>query len=260
MQSMVRQEKFGSDMGLVHEAVVTGRKVGASRSFWKGLAHDEQFFQEVMLVARRFGYGGWFISPAEQLELVKARNFERNWGFTAEDFFPLGEPPAWPDGDLCAVVLAPALKTLQETLEEAWLWAAEVQENNRRWDALLSDEKSLRLFTGKEHKRGLSWRVVDLGANWDKQNGIAPKDVRNPKSPDCEILIAAALFPNWIQAMDGVNVPYVWIPGLEVSVSGDPAWSDVPSLNWHRDDHEVGLNAAHCELRHRLWAVPAFRE
>jgi hypothetical protein len=31
-------EEFGKDHGLIHEAVVTGRKVGAGREFWTKIA------------------------------------------------------------------------------------------------------------------------------------------------------------------------------------------------------------------------------
>ncbi|MFH0814898.1 MAG: hypothetical protein V1902_02345 [Candidatus Falkowbacteria bacterium] len=41
-------EDFGKDLGLVHEVVVTGRKVGAGRDFWARLAHDEAFFRRVV--------------------------------------------------------------------------------------------------------------------------------------------------------------------------------------------------------------------
>lgn len=263
MGNMVRpqEEVFGKEHGLVHEAIVTGRKVGAGRFFWKGLAHDEQFFQEVMLVARRFGYGGFFISAAEQLELVRKRSAERNWGFTDQDFASLGEPPAWPEGDLCAVVLEVCLDTVQQTFEEAWLWASEVQPNHWRWEKLLSDEESLRLLSGIQHQRGLRWRVVDLAANWDKKDGIRPMDVRNPKkSPHCAILWAAALFPAWVQAMDGTKVPYAWMAGYELSVSGSQSWSDVPYLCFNRGSREVKLNAAYGGSRSAYWAVPEFRE
>ncbi len=256
MSNMVRpqEEVFGREHGLVHEAIVTGRKVGAGRSFWKGLAHDEQFFQEVMLVARRFAYGGWFTPAAEQLELVKKRNAEREWGFTDAYFAALGDPPAWPDGELCAVVLDVSLETVQKTFEEGWLWAGEVQPDRWRWEKLLSDEKSLRLLAGIQYQRGLRWRVMDLAANWDKKDGIRPMDVRSPeKSPHSAILWAAALFPAWVQAMDGVNVPYVWIPGYEASVSGYRPWAFVPGLYFGRDAREVKFVAGR-------WAVPESRE
>jgi len=39
---------FGKDHGLIHEAVVTGRKVGAGQDFWAALAHSEELFQKVV--------------------------------------------------------------------------------------------------------------------------------------------------------------------------------------------------------------------
>lgn len=47
-KDMVRQEEFGRDLGVVHEAVVTGRKVGAGKEFWSALAHGENLFREVV--------------------------------------------------------------------------------------------------------------------------------------------------------------------------------------------------------------------
>ncbi len=40
--------EFGKDHSLIHEALVTGRKVGAGREFWSKLAHDEQLFREAV--------------------------------------------------------------------------------------------------------------------------------------------------------------------------------------------------------------------
>lgn len=39
---------FGKDHGLIHEAVVTGRKVGAGQDFWAALAHSEEIFRKVV--------------------------------------------------------------------------------------------------------------------------------------------------------------------------------------------------------------------
>ena len=39
--------EFGKDHGLIHEAVVTGRKVGAGREFWGRLAESENYFRFV---------------------------------------------------------------------------------------------------------------------------------------------------------------------------------------------------------------------
>src|SRR3989344_3462845 len=38
---------FGKHHGLMHEVVVTGRRVGADEFFWSSLAHDSQLFSRV---------------------------------------------------------------------------------------------------------------------------------------------------------------------------------------------------------------------
>lgn len=42
------ESKFGNDLAILHEALLTGRKVGADRAFWHNLAHDEAFFRSVV--------------------------------------------------------------------------------------------------------------------------------------------------------------------------------------------------------------------
>jgi len=39
--------EFGKDHGLVHEAIVTGRSVGAGKAFWARLAHNAALFRKV---------------------------------------------------------------------------------------------------------------------------------------------------------------------------------------------------------------------
>lgn len=46
---------FGRDQGLIHEAVVMGRKVGAGKDFWKTLAHDEALFAKTVAYIARGG-------------------------------------------------------------------------------------------------------------------------------------------------------------------------------------------------------------
>lgn len=53
---MVRpDENFGKDHGLIHEVVVTGRKIGAGQEFWAKLAHDEDLFRKVVTLVDRNG-------------------------------------------------------------------------------------------------------------------------------------------------------------------------------------------------------------
>lgn len=60
MQSVARltstDEDFGKDHGLIHEAIVTGRKVGAGHDFWSKIAHNEDLFRKVVTLVDCNGY------------------------------------------------------------------------------------------------------------------------------------------------------------------------------------------------------------
>lgn len=43
------QEEFGKDLGLIQEAVITGRRVGAGREFWSKITHDRELFEKIHL-------------------------------------------------------------------------------------------------------------------------------------------------------------------------------------------------------------------
>jgi hypothetical protein len=111
----------------------------------------------------------------------------------------------------------------------------------------------MRLLEGVEHQPGLQVELIDLGANRDKKNGIAPESMCDPQtSPHAGILAAAAEDPEWIHQMDGVNVPYVWIPGYKLGVQ------NVPYLRFLRQDRTLYLYAELRGLPRRRWAVPEF--
>lgn len=50
------EDVFGKNLGLIHEVIVTGRKVGAGKEFWSKLAHDEELF---MRTVEFVGLGGF---------------------------------------------------------------------------------------------------------------------------------------------------------------------------------------------------------
>ena len=39
---------FGKELGVIHEALIVGRKVGAGHVFWKRLANDPDKFRKIM--------------------------------------------------------------------------------------------------------------------------------------------------------------------------------------------------------------------
>ena len=47
-------EVFGKDLGLIHELVITGRKIGVDRAFYASLAHDQNLFVKVAQLTKDY--------------------------------------------------------------------------------------------------------------------------------------------------------------------------------------------------------------
>ncbi len=206
---------------------------------------------------------GLFAPPTVQIANVREWNARRGWGFTDEDFVRLGEAPVWPEERLVAVTLVPYLDTVQATFDALWEIAASRQKACFRWEHLFSDPGHLFLLDGITHPgKCLRWEVIDLGANWDKKNGIAPETVRSAAtSPHAGILAAASHSPKWVRVMDGVAVPFVWLPGYmaTASVPGYVPRQRVPIFYFDFDIREVSLHARTSVDRFPRCAVPALR-
>lgn len=250
--------------------------VGQDIEFKRVLAKAGMDFDMVETIIRKpqlaDGMVGWlreqlapplpelFVSLETQLANVRNWNQMRGWGFTDADFDSIDLTPSEHTGlvvDVIVVYLPDEGKTsgIQRTFEELWDIASSVQPGKWRYESLKSDKKHLRLLDGIEHKPGIRRVTLDLGANWDTTNGIRPVDVRNQDSVHAEALAAAAHFPNWVQAMDGERVPYVWMPGYQVTIPGSEAWRGVPSLCWGSVSRGVRLGAGWDVDRDR-WACP----
>ncbi len=207
---------------------------------------------------------GLFTKPEDQIKRVRELRLERGWGIPDAWLMEAEKSvPKWPDDRLVAVTLVPYLgdekdgpKGVERTFQELWAAAAKAQEKSWRWDGYdKAGPERLRLLQGVEHKPGLRWEVIDLGSN----RGKKPVDVRHPeRSPNAGILASAALHPEWVRAMDGESVPYVWAPGYEVNVSGEDPWQGVPSLSFLRDGREFELGESWCDFTRSGWAVPSF--
>jgi len=203
---------------------------------------------------------GLFVSTKDQVANIQEWNAKRSWGFVEADFTNLPPAPAWPADRLTAVVLVPYLETVQRTLDELWQITGARQKNRWRWEKLLSDVEHLTLLDGVEHKPGLRWEVIDLGANWDKKDGIAPATVRSAaSSPHAGIIAAGAHFPRWVRAMDRKNVPYAWAPGYVANIPKERPWCSVVVVGFDRvNNSQVNLDAGgngQCDPR---CAVPVF--
>ncbi|MFZ6015672.1 MAG: hypothetical protein ACOYUZ_04955 [Patescibacteria group bacterium] len=207
---------------------------------------------------------GLFTPVEAQLTRVRELNAERGWGFTDEDFAEAERSvPPWPDGKLVAVTLVPYLPDadgmggVERTFQEIWKAAAVAQEKSWRWDGYdKAGPDRLRLLKGIDHPAKdqpvLRWEVIDLGCNRNRK----PVDVRDSKtSPHAGIIASAMLHPEWVKAMDGDKVPYVWAPGYEVNVSGENQWQHVPGLGFLRSVRKIGLDCSWYDGCSSDWAA-----
>ena len=162
-----------------------------------------------------------FVPTWRQIENIEEWNQCFSWGFTHEQIRQATDSaPKWPENKLVAVVLVPYLDDVWTTFDDLWSTAAVQQAICYRYDAF--DAEFLRLREEIQHPgKCLRWEVIDLAAMWDSRNGKAPKDVRDHKSAHAAILAAAAHHPRWVRAMDGKNVPYVWLAGYECGMKRD---------------------------------------
>lgn len=215
---------------------------------------------------------GWYVSPEIQIADMEDWNHERSWGFKDRDF-PNYIPDFVPRTPFEALVLTPYLPELKKghklipgfvrTADELWHIARSFQPGWWLWDFQIHADY-MRLLAGTEdaHVPGIRWTAVDLGANWNQQDGARPYDVRGANSAHAEILAAMAHFPGWIQAMDGEEVPYVWFPGYQVTIpgSGRGNWPDVPVFDTSPSDGVAYLGARWGGHHDKHYAVPEFRE
>jgi hypothetical protein len=219
---------------------------------------------------------GMFAPPEQQIVNVRAWAQQYGWDLPEAWFTNLGPAPTWPDDRLQCVVLEVALPDLPETkgAEEDVipavpgyvrtvrdLWGIISTQHPAYWKyEQLLDADHLFLLEGATYEPGLRWRVLDLGANWDQTNGIAPATVRNPiTSPNVDGFAALAHHPQYVRRMNGVKVPYAWIAGFHVSVSGRDPRRLVPNANFNRDGRQVSLGASWDDDRYQDYAVPSRR-
>lgn len=207
------------------------------------------------------------LDPEQLVANCRGWNEKYAWGLSAGDFQRLPEPPQVPDEPFCTLVLTPCppdaekITGLQRGFDDLWMATASQQPKAWRWSELHSDPDSLQLLESVTYEPGLVWEVLDLGAHWDRTDGIAPHRVRDPKiSPHLGILAATAHYPRYVPTMNGATRPFLWIPGLHATVPGHDRWRHVPFVDWLVIDREVRLDALWDGNRDPGYAVPVRRE
>lgn len=207
-----------------------------------------------------------FISLPAQLANIRRWNEDRRWGLSPGDFLSVDLTPYAGNGSLVVDVIAvyltggTDLNGVRRTCHELWTVAADQQPHSWSWDWYADKwehhPKPVCLSEGAVHRPGIRRVTVDLGAHFKPGRNVRPSTLRGPESAHAEVLAAAAHFPQWIRAMDGRTIPYVWLSGYQMLIRERPTPARLPALSWSRFRRAVNLTSAWAEHSHSGWASP----
>ncbi|MFZ2682078.1 MAG: hypothetical protein WAZ14_03235 [Patescibacteria group bacterium] len=203
---------------------------------------------------------GVFNRADDVLEATLKRLVEK--GFMVDQFTWIGSETPFDFTEDIEVVVAldVMLGDLKSTIEFAYEWAAEGQENGGwRWKDLSTDPDKLRLLQGSVAFKPMTlrWRRIKLNANVDKK----PIDVRSPEaSPGTVLVFVAAQHPTRVKATDYVKRFGWFVPGLECTGPDYGPWRRVLCVNFYQHDRRVGLYGLWHDDSRIYLAVPVFLE
>lgn len=193
-------------------------------------------------------------------------NSLRGWGFKLADF-PNADVNFTPQTATEMLMLAVYLpgkgrfRDFEWTFEELWN-LIDQKSNARLGDSSLSDR--LAPASSKPCVPGIRWVAIDLFANWKPEAGRSVTDLRRRKGvyalAASEILMAAVLFPGWLEAMDGVTTPYANLAGYIVHAPRSNDWSYCPILYKRDDGKLVKLDTFAVDVPETKYAAPTVRE
>jgi hypothetical protein len=211
-----------------------------------------------------------FVSLVEQRDNVRRWNEERGWGFGPADFDDIDVTPAHHGDPLVTDVIAvylpgdEELDAVRRTSDELWAVIADQHPNAWCWDEKCWDlgkvgRKQVRILHGLAHQPGIRRVTLDLGAHWDPLHPKRSIDIRGLDSAHAEVLAAAAHFPNWVRAMDGIAVPYALLSGYQVTLVEAESWRRLPCLSWNESRATVSLTAHWADIFAPRWSSPVNR-
>ena len=178
----------------------------------------------------------WYSSVDAQIEKVSAF-LELHGG--QEGFMPSDIPdvpnftPRTKTEVLLLTVMLPdkgRVKGVRRTFDAWWDFIVPPAGMTKwRWEELKSDSKHLRLARD-EHKPGIRWVAFDPNAHQGKSPKQALEHVitHGTTLANAEVLMAAALFPEWVSSWNGGDSPYPNMYGYRFYWDSD--WSHVPYL------------------------------
>jgi len=205
----------------------------------------------------------WYSSVDAQIEKVSAF-LELHGG--QEGFMPT-DIPAVPDFTprtktevLLLTVMLPdkgRVKGVRRTFDAWWDFIVPPAGLTKwRWEELKSDSKHLRLARD-EHKPGIRWVAFDPNAHQGKSPKQALEHVitHGTTLANAEVLMAVALFPEWVSSWNGGDSPYPNMSGYQFY--WDTGWSVVPYL--YRDVSKLKLAAHDAGYAYSYWSSPVVR-
>ncbi len=210
---------------------------------------------------------------AQQVQNIWRWNKRYGWGLPKGWDERLDVPPAEslaelasPENRLISVNVVAFLEAKDgvlgehRTFDAYWEIIKAQHPNQYRNPNLRAISDSLQLLPGITHEPGVRIEVIEHGANWEKEAGLKPMDVRSPEtSPHAGLLASAAQHPRRIRKMDGTTVPFEWIAGYQCSVPGRDPWRRVPLWGWSRGDRQVDLGVNWDGYTDPYYSVPVVR-
>jgi hypothetical protein len=213
-----------------------------------------------------------FAPLIEQLANIRRWNEDREWGLRPAELDAVDLTPRTHADPLVVDLLAVYLDAefrgdeldqldgVRRTCHELWSIAAERQPDTWSWDWIRdvyeSSPKPVRLLPGIEHRPGVRRVTLDLGAHWMPGRHLRPRALRGPDSAHAEVLAAAAHFPRWARSMDGISVPFVWLPGYQVTHPDHAVDERLPALAWVEYRRTLSLSVDWADHSHSGWASP----
>jgi len=227
---------------------------------------------EVPVAARGIPPKYLFDPLTTQLANVRRWNSDREWGFSDAELDTVDLTPRVHADPLVVDVVAVYLDAefrgddegvmdgVRRTCHEMWDVATERQPDTWCWDwirhAYESKPKPVRLLPGIEHRPGVRRVTVDLGAHWVPGRHVRPRHIRGRNSAHAEILAAAAHFPRWARAMDGLSVPFIWLSGYQVTYPEAATDERLLALAWVHYRRTLSLSVARADHSANGWASP----
>lgn len=257
-----------------HELLLAFEKAGIDSDLAQaviGNPDNELAKWVIAQIKEKLGLSFLFTSLGEQRGNIIRWNLERGMDFTEAELTAIDITPSGEQSLRRAELLVPVsadMETNQEAVvDQLWFLSQEPQPNCWRNPDLVATPDDLHPIPGtKVYERGIHRVVVDLAANWEPQGGRTLLEVdQRPLQPGqspaaAELLAAAAHFPKWVQAMDGVTVPYVDLWGFRFRLNTEDdspeAWSYCPCLGWWAGSRELRFILGSVGYRGSEWAAP----